>query len=370
LFPNLTDTLGTVWSCDLLDVAQPCAKLPQTGLTLPPPKPGNSIANVFSMTTSEAGEPIVGLISAANGAPGAPKLFRYDAAQKQWVAPPIHVAGSNTPAPPPPQAMYRLGRAPDGTIWGGGQWSGVYRSTDGGHSFSFLDESALVAKSAPGIFPTRSGSPNDGALYGLVIAADGTVYFGTETNGVVRTSDGGATWSLLDKDYLNPASGLAAATQAGNVAGVGLAPGGNVVIQGTISGVAPPGIDTGARLFLVNPATQTMEVATGFPDYFFSGQDVHTILTTASGLMIFNSGRNFTPAGQTTNYGNPLTWAVDTGGVYASTDGRAWTLLNAGLTSAGTFMFRSGGPANPAALGDDVYLATTDGKIWRYHAGP
>ena len=53
-------------------------------------------------------------------------------------------------------------------------------------------------------------------------------------------------------------------------------------------------------------------------------------------------------------------------GVFTSTDGLNWTPFNTGLTSTDNSDFRSSGPDSMVVIGNDVYLSTTDGKIWEY----
>ncbi len=55
-----------------------------------------------------------------------------------------------------------------------------------------------------------------------------------------------------------------------------------------------------------------------------------------------------------------------TGGVFTSTDGLNWSPFNTGLTSADNFDYRSAGPDSMVVIGNEVYLSTTDGKIWTY----
>ena len=245
--PSPSDTLGTVWSCKLNGSAPAFTRLPQTGLVLPTPKTGTAITNVFSMTTDSLGEPIIGTGAPGNtnsAQTGQTKLYRFDTASNQWVAPPLTAyAGQNIPTLQPNNLMYQLTRGPDGTIWGGGQWTKTYRSTDAGKTFTVIDEKSLLAQTDPAYYTT--GYPRmaggDGAIYGIRVAPNGYVYEGTETAGVIYSPDNGATWHPLDYDYTNPNSTMARASNVGNVAGLGFTKDGKIVVQGAPgTGPNPP----------------------------------------------------------------------------------------------------------------------------------
>ena len=94
---NDTSTLGKVWQCDLNDPTHTFTQLPQTGLILPP-HPAGQVQNVFSMTTDDLGEPIVGCSSLSDFNTSA-KMFRFDKATNQWVAPTLIAnPGQNIPS--------------------------------------------------------------------------------------------------------------------------------------------------------------------------------------------------------------------------------------------------------------------------------
>ena len=318
------------------------------------------------MTTNSSGEPVIGTAAPGNTDPsqtGATKLYRFDMATNQWVAPPLTAyAGQNIPTLQPNNAMYQLTRGADGTLWGGGQWTKTYRSTDGGKTFTVIDEKALLAQTHPTYYTNPAGFPSknggDGAIYGIRVAPNGYVYEGTETGGVIYSPDNGATWNPLDYDYLNPNSTMARASNIGNVAGLGFTKDGKVVIQGAPGTAANPANDA-THLYLVDPVQHTVQTCLGFPDYFFGSQDVHTIMTTADGTMFINTGRN------TMTNGSP-----SIGGVFTSTDGLNWSPFNTGLTSADNFDYRSAGPDSMVVIGNEVFMSTTDGKIWTYTTVP
>ncbi|MDB5295052.1 MAG: hypothetical protein JWO31_1035 [Phycisphaerales bacterium] len=202
-------------------------------------------------------------------------------------------------------------------------------------------------------------------MYSVRVAPDGVVYAGTESAGVIRSADHGATWHPLDPDYADPNSPLGRVNNAGNVGGIGFTAGGKVVVQGQPgAGGSPPQDPSHVYLWLADPVAHTVATAGAFPAYFFGGQQVSQIVTDAAGTLFLHSDVAATRADGTTG----------PGGVFASTDGLSWTPFNAGINSA--FFVPSlnqwvdtngkGAEGSIAVVGNDVYLATTDGRIWRY----
>ncbi len=244
--------------------------------------------------------PIIGTAAPGNTDPnqtGATKLYRFDSSTNQWVAPPLTAyAGQNIPTLQPNNIMYQLTRGADGTIWGGGQWTKTYRSTDGGKSFTVIDEKALLAQTDPDLLHEPRRLPEQWRrrrrdLRHSRRARTATSTKGTETAGVIYSPDNGATWNPLDYDYTNPNSTMARASNVGNVAGLGFTKDGKVVVQGAPGTAASPANDA-THLYLADPVLHTVQTCLGFPDYFFGSQDVHTIMTTADGTMFINTGRN------------------------------------------------------------------------------
>ena len=89
---------------------------------------------------------------------------------------------------------------------------------------------------------------------------------------------------------------MARASNVGNVAGLGFTKDGKIVVQGAARHRPQPANDP-THLYLVDPVNHTVQICTGFPDYFFGSQDVHTIMTTPDGTMFINTGRNTVASG-------------------------------------------------------------------------
>ena len=283
------------------------------------------------MTTNASGEPIVG-----TGAPGNTDPTRdrpnetlpLRQGHQPVVAPLSAYPGQTLSTLQPTNIMYQLTRGADGTVWGGGQWGKTYRSTDGGKTFTAMDEHALLAKTDPAYYTT--GYPavagGDGAVYGIRVAPNGYVYEGTETAGVIYSPDNGATWHPLDYDYTNPNSTMARDPNVGNVAGLGFTKDGKVVVQPPSCHPAPP--PTPPPPLPHRPRPPHPEAAPA-SRLLLRLQDVHTITTTPDGTLFINTGRNTLASG-----------APATGGIFTSTDGLNWTMFNTGLTSTDNFDFR------------------------------
>jgi MYXO-CTERM domain-containing protein len=353
------DAHGRVWRTNVSDPARQFEPMPS--FPLPPPAAGSQQANVSAMTVNLAGEPVVALYAAGQNNNTAPLLFRWDSATSAWVA------ATLTPNLPCGRGIQRLerGPGPDGVIWAGCQWHDVYRSTDGGRTFAVLDESAILATTDPGYFPTRAaGTSNAGAVYGLSVAADGTVYLGTETAGGIYSSDQGKTFHPVDVDYQDPMSAMARITNAGNCSGVGVAADGKVIYS-CRAGLGAFPVDDGVRLWVADRAARTVTSAVGMPAGVIGNQAVTRIVTNASGVMFLHTNA---PTIDLTN-GTPAA-----GGVYRSLDGVHWEQFNAGikltshLAQQNVWVDGNGhGVAGAFAVsGDDVYLASTQGSIWLY----
>lgn len=348
------DGNGVVLRAHVDDPARKFTPMPPVPLAKP--MPNMPYANVFTMTTTALGEPVLGL--SANTGNTSPLLVTWDEGAGKWLVPPID----------PPERicnhnLYAIARAPNGDIWAGCQWSGVYRSTDDGRSFEFVDVSALVKASTPSYFPTRAaGTDNLGAMYGLKIGPDGAIYFGTETGGVVYSTDDGASFRPLDQQPDDLMSPMARATNSGNIAGIGVTPDGRVMVQGVPGGGAYPPAD-GTDFYVFDLVARTTTPAVGLPDYFVGGQTVSQILTLPGGEMFFHSNHDRV---------DPMTGTPQLGGVLSSTDGVTWGPRNDGIDE----IFKvpnmnfwvdglgHGDGDGLAAYGDDLYVVTATGKIF------
>ena len=346
-FP-VPDMKGRVYRADLQDPARAFTLMSQAGFDLPPPV-NNPQFNVFSMTTSAAGEPILGLMT-AGGYSTTNKLLRWDAASQAWVQPALFALGLSPGALAPNRAIYSLTRAPDGTIWGGHQFSKISRSTDGGKSFAVISDDYYLNVSTPGF--TGAASIN-----GVVVGPNGWLYAGTEIGGGVYSPDQGASWHSLDAFWGDPASPMRAASTLTNCAGIGVAPGGQIVLQGGKPNDASVPDDQ-VHMVWIDMVNKVVKSVVGVKPGMLGGQDVHKILTTDSGDMFFID--NTVPF-QDPTYG-------EQGGVYTSKDGLNWHPFNTGIT---WYVAKApNGSASTTSLavdGNDVYFATANGVIWHHN---
>lgn len=353
-------SMGTVWRAKLNDPARAFTRMP--GFPLPTPAAGSSFVNVFTMTTNQNGEPIVGLSANGRSDNVDPLIMTWDAAAGRWFAPPITPAGSGCA-----HNLYRVDRGPNGDIWAICQWHGAYRSADAGRSFQYVDVSALLHITHPGYFPTRAAGVNDlGALYSLGFNSAGTVFIGTETGGMVYSPDNGATWHPVDYQSTDPMSSMARVTNEGNVYGIGVALDGRLVMQGT-PGTAPNPAADPTRLYAIDPVLHTVTLAKGIPDYWLGGR--LQIVTLPSGAMFLHSNHDTV---------GTMTGTPQLGGILTSQNGIDWTAMNLGINETSMIPNTTqwidangrGATGGFAVDGTDLYTATTNGKIFRLSTGP
>lgn len=346
---------GAVWRGRIDDPSAPFVQMPP--FPLPAPAPGNSQANVLTLTTNRLGEPVVGLSANGRSDNTAPMLMTWSEADGRWLAPPVTPAGHTCT-----HNLYRVDRAPNGDLWGVCQWEGAYVSTDDGRSFRYLDLSALVRASHPSYFPTRAAATEFlGALYSVTFAADGAVIIGSETGGVVTSSDRGATWHPLDPDAANPRSPLAGVTAVGNVYGLSARPDGRLIVHGFQATTSPLASDP-TRLYLVDRAARTVAPARGVPDYTLGGR--LQVVSLPSGESFFHTNRNTVDDAGAPTYG----------GILRSTDGLTWAAANDGIREAvmvsGMSLWVDGNGRGAgggfAVDGSDLYTVTAMGNVYRY----
>lgn len=356
------DAEGAVYRADLEDSPPVFTKMP--AFKLPTPPQGIPYNNVGALITNALGEPVVGISTNGNWVNTEPMLYRWDEAAATWhasvISPKDAVCNHN---------IYKLARAPNGDLWATCQWHGAYRSTDDGQTFDYVDVSASVAAKVPGYFPTRANGAGDlGALYGLAIGADGNVYIGSESGGVVYSADDGATWAPLDWAPTDPMSTMAQATNLLNIAGVGVTADGRVLAQGA-NGNAPYPPDSPAGFFIFDPVAHTTTTGVGFPDYLLLGLTVAQIPRMPSGQLFLHTGHDSV---------DKLTGEPAFGGIMTSMDGISWVQDNAGIDEVYMIpnmnMWIDGNgraDAHPFATDDgDIYTMTTSGKIFKQSTGP
>lgn len=314
------------------------------------------VNNIQALGTNAMGDPIVGISHGT--APGNlldPAVFLYDFSAHEWVLPKLST--------PVSAGIASIALSPDGTVWLGGKWARVYKSSDGGRSFMSIDEWDSVAASAPCFYPTWNGNGSDGAI--LAIAADrrGFVYAGTEGAGIIFSEDVGATWKPVDRFACMPSnpqlrnedSPMWAASRTGNVGAIGFTRNNDVVWVGVDFWKFPDWRNAFGYADLMNLSTGD---ATGFPDFLIvSGTQLSKIVTTHSGRMFLHSGR--TPSFDPSPPPPPLVSSYSMG-IYSSLDGRYWQQENSGLIGA-----NDGNSQGALAVdGDRVFTATADGRVW------
>ncbi|MFN8361722.1 MAG: hypothetical protein U0264_17570 [Candidatus Kapaibacterium sp.] len=340
IFYSLVGTgsaLGTLYKANTTQTSPTFTALP------PIPLPASHVNNIQCITTNQVSEPIVGIF---RNDVGEPWLFRFDTHTQQWQAAVIDA--------PPSLGAYSIARAPNGTIWVGAKWSYVYKSTDNGHTFTRIDESAIVKSAYPCYYPSLFGYEFNGAIYGINVDGNGRVYAGTESAGMVYSDDEGVSWHPADKfacrepdrTQKDTTSPMLSLTMGGNCAGIGFTADNNVIW-------------TGAKLWSLNwknslgfadMKNNTTQPIAGIPDYLIlQGQQVSKIVTAANGQIFLHSGGGSTSVGI---------------GMYTSINGIQWSEFNTGITGQNDGQSQG----SLAVDGYTVYMATHDGKIWFYTA--
>lgn len=245
-----------------------------------------------------------------------------------------------------------MARAPDGTLWAGAKWAYVYKSTDNGHSFTNIDESAIVKADFPCYYPSWSGYEYDGAIYGINVDRNGRVYAGTESAGMVYSDDAGISWQPADfhpcKDsdpaQKDSSSAMMALSIGGNCSGIGFTADNKLVWCGANMWA----LGWQNELGLADFDNHTVSPFLGFPAYLIQlGQQVSKIVTASNGQMFLHSG------------GNAMATGV---GIYTSMDGVHWTAFNNGITGQNDNQSQG----SLAVDSNLVFMATHDGKVWRY----
>lgn len=315
--------------------------------------------NIMAITTTHNSEPVVGIFHVNTSQHlNDPIVFVFDNTTGQWIT-----ATVTTPAI---LGAFAMATAPNGDIWFGAKWSRIYHSTDGGRSYTAIDESPLVAAVAPCSYPTIYGNnPSDGAIYSINVDRRGWVYAGTEGAGVVYSDDRGATWKPVDAfacDPQNPtqhnlASPMEPVTATGNTGAVGFTAANNPVWNGTDLYAYS---NWPSSIGFADLAAQTVVPATGFlQNFIFNGLQTEKIVTTANGWMFLHSGTNasFDP-----NPPPPPGHSTYSMGIYSSLDGVHWTQFNTGISSNNDGLSEG----SLAVDGNRVFTETSDGKVWYF----
>ncbi len=307
------------------------------------PIPPSIVNNIQCLETNQNSEPIAGIFRNEYSEPW---LFRYDSNKKQWI--PLTVENS------PSLGAYCMAHSPNGTLWVGGKWSYIYKSIDGGKSFQQIDESSIIKAAYPCYYPSWANYQTDGAIYGINVDANGRVYAGTESAGMIYSDDEGISWHPADYHSCqdnNPTqkdsnSTMKPLSMGGNCAGIGFTADNKVIW----SGAAMWTLGWNNALGCADMINHTVTQAFGLPQYLVQqGQQISKIVTASNGQVFLHSG------GGT---------KIDGVGIYTSMDGIHWTACNTGINGA----LDGQSQGSLAVDGNSVFMATHDGKIWKYDA--
>lgn len=332
--------IGTIYKANTLASNGSFAALPAV------PVPSSLQNNIQCIITNNNNEPLVGFFR-NNTAESF--MFRYDSQTLTWVA--------STVDAPPALGAFCFAKSPvNGDIYMGAKWSYVYKSTDGGSTFTHIDETALIGAAYPCYYPSWSGNMMNGAIYSINVDNNGRVYAGTEGSGVQYSDDGGTSWHPADfyacqspnpawKDSLSPMKPLSA---TGNLGALGFTANNDLVWNGTNNWA----VGWNQQLGFADMTNHITQQAQGFAQYLImGGLQVTKIVTTANGQLFLHTG------------GNVNAQQSDLG-IYTSIDGINWTQFNTGITGLNDGQSQG----SLAVDGNKVFMATHDGKIFVYDA--
>lgn len=306
----------------------------------------NSVTNNIQILICNQNNDLIAGIFRSNAAD--PFLFLFDHNTQTWQSVVVDFL--------PSLGAFCAARSDDGHLWIGSKWSYIYKSTDHGKSFARIDESALVKLNYPCYYPSWSGNPSDGAIYSINVDGTGKIYAGTEGAGIIYSEDDGTTWhpadlnacklnAAFEKDSASP---LKALSYTGNLGAIGFTKDNELIFNGTNMWA----IGWKQELGFADLKNKFAIQSQGFPDYFISsGLQVTQIVSTQNGVLFLHSGSNASVAG--------------TVGIYSSLDGIHWNLLNTGISGNGNTGQAQG---SLAVDGNQVFMATTDGRIWNLDA--
>lgn len=314
-------------------------------VSLPPiPLPSSQLNNIQTIVTNRIGEPIVGIF---RNNTEEPFLFHFDKTIGEWRSCSVDLL--------PNLGAFCSARASNGTIWVGTKWSYVYKSTDEGRTFLRIDESPKVKEKYPCYYPTYAGIASDGAVYSVNVDANNRVYVGTECAGIVYSDDEGATWhpankfSCLhnDNSKKDTLGSMYPLTRAGNVGAIGITHENNVVFNG----VDLWHFNWKNNIGYADLVNDVVTEVSGLPEYSITaGLQVSKIVTTENGVMFLHSGSNSSQK--------------DKVGIYISRNGKIWQRFDTGIKGADIPQCQG----SLAVDGNVVFMATVDGKIWRFDA--
>ena len=301
-----------------------------------PPSTGN---NIQCIETNLNSEPVIGIFRSNLSEPF---IFKFNNITQTW--------SESKVESPPNLGAYAMARSPNGTLWVGAKWGYVYKSTDGGETFSKIDENISIKSNFPCYYPAWGGNESDGAIYSINVDSQGRVYAGTECAGVVFSDDDGLTWQPADlyacltddNNKKDSASKMRPLSQGGNIGGIGFTASNQVIW----CGVSMWTFNWENAIGYADMVTHETKSLKGIPPYLVTaGLQVSKFVTSVNGEIFLHSGGNKTDG---------------TVGIYSSLDGINWEQINTGINGANDAQSQG----SLAIDGNKVFMATHDGKVW------
>jgi len=328
------------------------------------PSAGQALAVINGFAKSADGTMVAGGRNAQSGANNStlPALEYFDTQRQVWV--PSALSGA---AGWPTPFMLSMTSAPNGDVWAGAKWSGLYYSKDNGRTFAFVDRDN-GAQPAPNLNAT--------GWVGDLMFLGNRLYTGSEATGLVYsdTPELSQTWLSADPNFRKATQSTPTVTtpglevgDLGNINALGAARDGSLIVVGFLSGASYlPG-----SVWHFDPQKLSTSLAANIPtnEFAFQGNGMSHVQTLPNGEMVL-CGYHFPDVTHT----DPGT-VDDTGGCYRSVDnGASWSVFNQGLAytdfgpiSPDGVPFETNGSAGGLALvGSDLYLALANGRVYRY----
>ncbi|MEO2090114.1 MAG: sialidase family protein, partial [Gemmataceae bacterium] len=188
--------------------------------------------------------------------------------------------------------------------------NGIYRSTDGGGTWSLVNNAALTSLFTSGVSNVKFAFGANDTAWAAVVNNSGVV------NGIFRSADNGATWSAASLDTAVGGSTLNPGFQGGTHLSITADPTNDQIVY--VGGDRTPASTFGAQMFRINAG-----LASGSQGSLFYGADTsnNSIPHADTRSMGFDAAGRF--------------WLANDGGMYRRDDVTAgagqWVSLNAGL---------------------------------------
>lgn len=327
--------LGVISKANTFDKVPKFVELPAV------PRPSSVQNNIVALGCNALSQPMAGIYRTDQSEPW---LFIFNPSKQSW--------DTSKADATPSLGGQCIVTSKNGTIFVSTRWAYIYKSLDHGKTFKAIDETKLLQADYPCYYPSfLNGSSNNGSIFSMNIDHNNRLYAGTETSGLIFSDDEGFTWHPADLfactsnkyiyDTLSPMSPL---SKSGNVAGIGFTKDNNVIWSGTDMWY----YGWKNKLAFANMKDSITYQVQGIPDYLIqTGQQISKIVTTSNGTIFLHSGSSN---------------GTGTVGIYKSKDGINWELFNNGITGQNDGQSQG----SLAVDGNNVFMATRDGKIWIY----